>query len=74
VITEKNQILEQQKEEISAQHYKIAKQKKLVDIAYHRLHDKNQEVLDSIRYARRIQQALLTNEWYIEKHLKRLMQ
>jgi len=44
----------------------IENQKKLVD-------EKQKEVLDSIYYARRIQQALITPERYIEKHLERLM-
>lgn len=35
--------------------------------------EKQKEVMDSIYYARRIQQALITNENYIDKHLKRLM-
>ncbi len=43
----------------------IQKQKHLVE-------EKQKEVLDSIYYARRIQQALITNEKYIIKHLERL--
>jgi tetratricopeptide (TPR) repeat protein len=35
--------------------------------------EKNKEILDSINYAKRIQEALITNERYIEKTLKRLM-
>jgi uncharacterized membrane protein YgaE (UPF0421/DUF939 family) len=34
---------------------------------------KQKEVMDSIHYAKRIQKALITNENYIEKQLKRLM-
>jgi len=43
----------------------IAAQKKLVD-------EKQKEILDSIHYAKRIQQSLLTNEKYITKVLTRL--
>ncbi|MFL5753402.1 MAG: tetratricopeptide repeat protein [Bacteroidia bacterium] len=50
----------------------IEAQKKTVDQAYEKLHEKNKEVLDSIRYARRIQAALLTPESYISRQIKRL--
>ncbi len=50
----------------------IEEQKKLVDMAYESLHEKNKEVMDSIFYARRIQRALITSERYVEKQLKRL--
>ncbi len=51
----------------------IEEQKAFVEKANHLLADKNQEITDSIKYAKRIQNALITNENYIEKHLKRLM-
>lgn len=50
----------------------IEEQKKLVDLAYESLHEKNKEVMDSIFYARRIQRALITSERYVERQLKRL--
>lgn len=50
----------------------IEDQKILVDIAYDKLHEKNKEVMDSIRYAQRIQHALITSEAYIDKQLNRL--
>ncbi len=50
----------------------IELQKIRVDHAYEKLHEKNKEVLDSIYYARRIQQALITSEKYVSKHLGRL--
>jgi uncharacterized membrane protein len=34
--------------------------------------EKQKEILDSIHYAKRIQTALLTSEYYIEKNLNRL--
>jgi tetratricopeptide (TPR) repeat protein len=46
-------------------HLLIRKQKMQVD-------EKQKEILDSIHYARKIQQALITNESYIEKNLRRL--
>jgi tetratricopeptide (TPR) repeat protein len=42
----------------------IARQKLLVEV-------KQKEILDSIYYARRIQRALITNEKYIERNLKK---
>jgi hypothetical protein len=50
---------------------KIAEQKQKVDEAYALLANKNKEILDSIYYARRIQRALITNENYIKKALKK---
>ena len=51
----------------------IEDQKVLVDKAYESLHEKNKEVMDSIRYAKRIQTALITSEKYINNALNRLM-
>ena len=34
----------------------------------------NKDILDSIHYAKRIQQSLLTSEKYIERNLRRLME
>lgn len=41
------------------------KQKKIIE-------EKNKEILDSIHYARRIQQSLLTSQRYIQKSMQRL--
>jgi serine phosphatase RsbU (regulator of sigma subunit)/Tfp pilus assembly protein PilF len=46
----------------------IEGQKVEMDKAYEALHGKNKEVLDSIYYARRIQNTLLTSEEYFKKH------
>jgi hypothetical protein len=43
----------------------VEKQKQLVE-------DKQQEILDSIHYAKRIQHSLITSDKYIEKALGRL--
>jgi tetratricopeptide (TPR) repeat protein len=51
----------------------IEEQKVLVDKAYETLHEKNKEVMDSIRYAKRIQTALITSEKSIANSLNRLI-
>jgi len=51
---------------ITLQKHEVERQKELVE-------EKQKEILDSIRYARRIQRALITNEKYIQKHLSRLI-
>jgi hypothetical protein len=51
-----------QKSIIEKQKVIVEKQKNLVD-------EKQKEILDSIHYAKRIQQALITNEKYIERSL-----
>jgi serine phosphatase RsbU (regulator of sigma subunit) len=49
----------------------IEVQKVEMDKAFSALHEKNKEVMDSIYYARRIQNALLTSEDYVNKHFKK---
>jgi tetratricopeptide (TPR) repeat protein len=49
----------------------IEEQKRKADQAYAALQVKNKETLDSIHYAKRIQQALLPAEAYIQRVLKR---
>ncbi|OFX61001.1 MAG: hypothetical protein A2046_13230 [Bacteroidetes bacterium GWA2_30_7] len=61
-ILEKNEELHQQNEEILAQRDEIEKQKHMVD-------EKNKEITDSIRYARRIQTAVLPSSDYINNVL-----
>jgi hypothetical protein len=51
----------------------IESQKVTVENQKHLAEEKQKEILDSIRYARRIQRALITNEKYIQKHLSRLI-
>lgn len=51
----------------------IELQKQEVDKAYEKLTEKNKEVMDSIRYASRIQKALLTTEKYIGNQLNRFL-
>ncbi len=47
----------------------IEDQKELVDAAYLLIEEKNKKITDSINYALRIQQVMLTNEEYISKNL-----
>ncbi|HEX7413072.1 MAG TPA: hypothetical protein VF411_03420 [Bacteroidia bacterium] len=51
----------------------IEEQKKQVDKAHSELHEKHEETMASIRYAKRIQDALMTSEKYIHHTLNRLM-
>src|SRR5205814_1758182 len=44
----------------------ITKQKEIIE-------EKQKEILDSIRYAKKIQTALITSENYIEKNLNKLI-
>ena len=52
----------------------ITVQKAEVENAYGRLNEKNQEVLSSIHYAKRIQQALMTSEKNIERMINKTHQ
>jgi tetratricopeptide (TPR) repeat protein len=67
-----NAIILNQKHEVEMKNEIIEMQKKKVDLAYEELHEKNKEVMDSIRYAKRIQRALLTPEQYIDRNLNQL--
>ena len=49
------------------------RQKQLIETQKHLVEEKQREILDSIRYARRIQTALLPTESYIDKMLKRFI-
>ena len=51
----------------------IEEQKIKVDEAFKHLDEKNMEVMDSIRYAKRIQTALITSEKYIDRKLNVLI-
>ena len=60
-----NTLLAVQNEEINKQKLEIEQQKHIVE-------EQQKEVLDSIRYAKRIQNAHLPNEKYILKSIERL--
>ncbi len=50
----------------------IEAQKKIVEEQKHLVDEKQKEILDSIRYAKRIQQSLLPTETYINRNLKNI--
>jgi hypothetical protein len=50
----------------------ISKQKDEVEYQKSLIEEKNEEIIASIRYAKRIQDALLTSHGYIERNIKRL--
>jgi hypothetical protein len=50
----------------------IEHQKEVVENARLLLEEKNEEIIASIRYAKRIQDALLTSQKYIERNINRL--
>jgi tetratricopeptide (TPR) repeat protein len=58
-----NLVIMAQKNEVERAKATIEKQKQMVE-------EKQKEIVDSIRYAKRIQQSLMPNEKYIERKLK----
>ena len=53
--------------------FKITQKQKLeIELAHQQLEEKNEEIIASIRYAKRIQDALLTSQKYIERNINRL--
>lgn len=67
LIESKNIILEEQKEEITAQRDEIIANQNMIVQQNELLARKNSDMLDSILYAKRIQEALLPNEHYIDE-------
>ncbi len=65
-------VTQQQKRIIEAQKTEVEQQKQLVEQQKEVVEEKQKEILDSIHYAKRIQDALLTSQKYIERNLKRL--
>jgi len=51
--------IQQQKEEIEAQRDALAQNNERLEIAYHKIEKQNSQITDSIRYAKRIQLAIL---------------
>jgi hypothetical protein len=62
-------ITQRQKKLIEIQKTEVEKQKSIVEEQKHIVEEKQREVMDSIRYARRIQQSLLPTERYMQRHL-----
>ncbi|MBV6483965.1 MAG: Photosystem I assembly protein Ycf3 [Flavobacteriales bacterium] len=53
--------------------FKITQKQKLeIELAHQQLEEKNEEIIASIRYAKRIQDALITSQKYIERNINRL--
>ena len=66
------QVTKRQKRVIEQQKLEVETQKEIVEKAHTLLEEKNNEILASIRYAKRIQDALLTSQKYIERNINRL--
>jgi serine phosphatase RsbU (regulator of sigma subunit)/Tfp pilus assembly protein PilF len=62
---EKKQVAEEFKEKNKA----IELQKTIIDTAYHELSEKNKDITDSIKYAKRIQEAIFPSDAYFSKLL-----
>lgn len=60
-------VTNKQKKLIEVQKKIVEEQKRLVD-------EKQKEVLDSIRYSKRIQQSLMPTETYISRNIRKLKQ
>ena len=65
-------VTQQQKRIIEAQKTEVEQQKQLAEKQKEVVEEKQKEILDSIRYAKRIQDALLTSQSYIERNINRL--
>lgn len=65
-------ITHRQKNIIEEQKKTVEQQKDMVEVQKHFVEEKQREVMDSIHYAKRIQEALLPSKKYIDKNLKRL--
>ena len=66
------QITRKQKSIIEIQKLEVEQQKEVVEKAHLLLEEKNNEILASIRYAKRIQDALMTSQKYMERNIERL--
>lgn len=64
------QVTRKQKDIISGQKELVEHQKSEVDLAHAQLTEKNKEILDSIVYAKRIQQAILPPDKLFKSYLK----
>ena len=62
-------VTRKQKSVIESQKAEVEQQKEKVEIAHEELEEKNNEILDSINYAKRIQSAILPPNHILKKHL-----
>ena len=65
-------IVKERTTEVVKQKEEIEKQNEKIQFAFYEIEEKQKEILDSIHYARRIQNSLLPTEKYIEKKLRSL--
>ena len=63
-------ITKKQKLVIEEQKQEVEQQKEVVETAHHELEEKNQEIMDSIAYAKRIQSAILPPAKVVKEYLK----
>jgi serine phosphatase RsbU (regulator of sigma subunit) len=64
------QITRRQKNIIETQKIEVEQQKEVVELAHHELEEKNQEIMDSITYAKRIQSAILPPAKLVKEYLQ----
>ncbi len=64
------QVTKRQKNIIEEQKQEVEEQKQIVETAHHELEEKNQEILDSINYAKRIQNAILPPQKVVKEYLQ----
>jgi serine phosphatase RsbU (regulator of sigma subunit) len=64
-------VTKKQKLVIEKQKQEVEKQKEVVDEAHYELEEKNQEIMDSIVYAKRIQSAILPPAKLVKEYLKK---
>jgi serine phosphatase RsbU (regulator of sigma subunit) len=70
VVEQQKAVVEQQKLVVEEQKAKVEEQNSLIEHQKAIVEEKNKDITDSIRYASRIQRALLTTDEYIDKHVK----
>jgi serine phosphatase RsbU (regulator of sigma subunit)/Tfp pilus assembly protein PilF len=63
-------VTKKQKLVIEEQKAKVEQQKDVVEAAHHELEEKNQEIMDSITYAKRIQLAILPPDKVVKEYLQ----
>jgi serine phosphatase RsbU (regulator of sigma subunit) len=63
------QVTKKQKLVIETQKQEVEQQKEVVELAHHELEEKNQEITDSIQYAKRIQNAILPPLKVVKEYL-----
>ena len=70
IVFNKLKATRKQKALIEQQKAEVEQQKEVVELAHYELEEKNQEILDSILYAKRIQSAILPQMKVVKEYLK----